>query len=334
MILKTVGLCAVALVVLAAPTQAQTFFFSTNQTIANNKPLDKSYPDLRVGVDEAGKPHETTVDIISPATIDFLRIMNTSTANIRGGTFGHWNAFEKTTINIYGGEFNKQVTAYHDSTINVHGGTFNDEFFCYSNAVTTITKGTFHKLFHTSGGGSVDISGGIFNQDFNVYNNKTITFRGGIIRGNLGSFNESVVNISAGTISGNLGAYASSESTTTGKNIVTLSGGTVTGNILAGNYGTVNISGGVLPKVSTGGGIWVSGPNATVKISGTNLQYHNPKPGVDKENHPGTFFYLDGKLADGTPLAVRYFEAIPGETAPSRLQGGFTLGKPPKPAKK
>ncbi|MBC7807364.1 MAG: hypothetical protein H7145_14590 [Akkermansiaceae bacterium] len=177
------------------------------------------------------------------------------------------------------------------------------------------------------------VSGGIFNKDFNVYNNKTINVSGGIIRGNLGSFNESKVNISGGTISGNLGAYASTENTGPG-NVVTLSGGTVVGNIFAGNHGAVHISGGVLPKVSGAGGIWISTPNAAVTIAGTNLRYYNPKPGVDPDNHPGTLFYLDGKLADGTPLSVRYFEAIPGESAPTRLQGGFTRGTTPKPAKK
>ncbi|MBC7808997.1 MAG: hypothetical protein H7145_22920, partial [Akkermansiaceae bacterium] len=116
----------IAAAVFATPAKAQTFFFHTDQTIAKNKPLDKKYPDLRVGIDAAGKDHVTTVDIIEPADVDFLRIVNTSTANIHGGTFGHWNAFSRSTINIFGGTFNKQVTSYHDSVVNVGGGTFNE----------------------------------------------------------------------------------------------------------------------------------------------------------------------------------------------------------------
>ncbi|MBC7807363.1 MAG: hypothetical protein H7145_14585 [Akkermansiaceae bacterium] len=50
----------IAAAVFATPAKAQTFFFSTDQTIANDKPLDKKYPDLRVGVDEAGKDHVTS----------------------------------------------------------------------------------------------------------------------------------------------------------------------------------------------------------------------------------------------------------------------------------
>lgn len=100
--------------------------------------------DLRVGKDAAGRNSSPTVTIADPAKIDFLRVWNESVVNISGGTFTHWNAFEKSTINISGGVFNSDVSAYHESQANVSGGTFNGTFFFYAAGTATVRGGTFN----------------------------------------------------------------------------------------------------------------------------------------------------------------------------------------------
>lgn len=144
---------------------------------------------------------------------------------VQGGMALSLEAYHNSTITMYDGIVDNQISAYGSSTVSLAGGTVNWGLGASLNSTVNISDGRIKRSLHVRDNAIVNMSGGSVSWDLEAYDNSIIAMSGGntgydIVGSNnanitmtggdtrsLRAFDDTIISMSGGTVRNYLQVY-------------------------------------------------------------------------------------------------------------------------------
>jgi hypothetical protein len=150
----------------------------------------------------------STLTMSGGTVTDRLAALHSSTLTMSGGTVG-WTVFDgllsavnSSTVLMSGGTVTT-AQSLHSSTLTMSGGTVEYELKAYDSSAITLSGGTVTNLV-SSGSSTATMSGGTVKDRLGAFHSSTVTMTGGTVEVRLAVFQSSTLTMSGGTVDGRL----------------------------------------------------------------------------------------------------------------------------------